>query len=184
MPAGYGWSFPARDELRIGVGSFDPRFHVRETTELLAEDLGRDRVRYQGNWIPHKLRRATEGGVFFAGDSAGHCLPLSAEGIRTALYFGIALGPRAARRRRGPPDPRAGGRDLRRVQRLARVEVQVDAAGAATDPADPPAAARAADPADGSKRFIEWSFNHYLQIAPPDFVPERQAAPQPEPIPS
>ena len=52
----------------------------------------RDRVRYQGNWIPHKLRPATEGGVFFAGDSAGHCLPLTAEGIRTALYFGIALG--------------------------------------------------------------------------------------------
>ena len=92
VPAGYGWSFPARDELRIGVGSFDPRFHVRETTELLAEDLGSERVRYQGNWIPHKLRRATEGGVFFAGDSAGHCLPLTAEGIRTALYFGVALG--------------------------------------------------------------------------------------------
>ena len=92
VPAGYGWSFPAKDELRIGVGSFDPRFHVRETTELLAEDLDADRVRYQGNWIPHKLRRGTEGGVFFAGDSAGHCLPLSAEGIRTALYFGIALG--------------------------------------------------------------------------------------------
>ena len=26
------------------------------------------------------------------GDSAGHCLPLTAEGIRTALYFGIACG--------------------------------------------------------------------------------------------
>ena len=47
---------------------------------------------YQGNWIPHRLRPATEDGVFFAGDSAGHCLPLSAEGIRTALYFGIACG--------------------------------------------------------------------------------------------
>ena len=59
---------------------------------LLTEDLGKEPNEYQGNWIPHKLRRATEGGVFFAGDSAGHCLPLSAEGIRTALYFGIALG--------------------------------------------------------------------------------------------
>jgi flavin-dependent dehydrogenase len=29
VPAGYGWRFPARDEQRIGVGSFDPRFHVR-----------------------------------------------------------------------------------------------------------------------------------------------------------
>src|SRR5436305_2758404 len=92
VPAGYGWSFPARDELRIGVGSFDPRFHVRDTTVQLAEDLDRDAVRYQGNWIPHKLRDATEDGVFFAGDSAGHCLPLTAEGIRTALYFGIACG--------------------------------------------------------------------------------------------
>ena len=26
------------------------------------------------------------------GDSAGHCLPLTAEGIRTALYFGLACG--------------------------------------------------------------------------------------------
>ena len=28
----------------------------------------------------------------FAGDSAGHCLPLTAEGIRTAIYFGLAAG--------------------------------------------------------------------------------------------
>src|SRR6185437_1334022 len=30
VPAGYGWSFPAGEEVRIGVGSFDPRFHVKE----------------------------------------------------------------------------------------------------------------------------------------------------------
>ena len=29
VPAGYGWSFPADGEVRIGVGSFDPRFHVQ-----------------------------------------------------------------------------------------------------------------------------------------------------------
>src|SRR3954471_6940383 len=92
VPAGYGWSFPAGDEVRVGVGSFDPRFHVKDTTVMLAEDLARDPVRYQGNWIPHRLRDATEDGIFFAGDSAGHCLPLTAEGIRTAFYFGIALG--------------------------------------------------------------------------------------------
>src|ERR671932_1299668 len=92
VPAGYGWSFPARDEVRVGVGSFDPRFHVKDTTVLLAEDLGSDTVRYQGNWIPHKLRPATEDGVFFVGDSAGHCLPLTAEGIRPALLFGVACG--------------------------------------------------------------------------------------------
>jgi phosphoribosyl-AMP cyclohydrolase/2-polyprenyl-6-methoxyphenol hydroxylase-like FAD-dependent oxidoreductase len=49
-------------------------------------------VRYQGNWFPHQLRPAVEDGVFFVGDSAGHCFPLSGEGIRTAFYFGIACG--------------------------------------------------------------------------------------------
>ena len=92
VPAGYGWSFPADGELRIGVGSFDPRFHVKDNTVKLAEDLGSDAVRFQGNWIPHKLRDSTEDGIFFAGDSAGHCLPLTAEGIRTALHFGLVCG--------------------------------------------------------------------------------------------
>ena len=90
--AGYGWSFPAGEEVRVGVCSYDPVSHVREGTDLLAADLGHERVRYQGNWIPHELRPPTEAGVFFVGDSAGQCLPLTAEGIRTALYYGVAAG--------------------------------------------------------------------------------------------
>src|ERR671926_714947 len=90
--AGYSWSFPAGDELRVGVGSFDPRDHVKEPTVRLAGDLDVPAVRYQGNWIPHQMRRPIEDGVFFCGDSAGHCLPTTAEGIRTALYFGLACG--------------------------------------------------------------------------------------------
>jgi menaquinone-9 beta-reductase len=168
VPAGYGWSFPAGEELRIGVGSFDPRFHVRKTTELLAEDLGRDRVRYQGNWIPHELRRATEGGVFFAGDSAGHCLPLTAEGIRTALYFGIALGRELRTVFEGRQERDAAAaryaefndrhewkfRWMLRVQRLV--------------PRIPPRLLGPAIRLLGAKRFVDWSFGHYLRIAPPD----------------
>jgi menaquinone-9 beta-reductase len=167
VPAGYGWSFPARDELRIGVGSFDPRFHVRETTELLAEDLGSERVRYQGNWIPHELRPATESGVFFVGDSAGHCLPLTAEGIRTALYFGVALG-------RELRDVYEGGQDRERAAAryaefhdshewkfrwMLRVQRLV--------PRIPPRLLGPMIRLLGSKRFVDWSFQHYLRIAPP-----------------
>jgi len=170
VPAGYGWSFPARDELRIGIGSFDPRFHVKDTTVLLTEDLGKEPNEYQGNWIPHKLRRATEGGIFFAGDSAGHCLPLSAEGIRTALYFGIALG----RELRGVVEGRQSReqaaatyaefndahewkfRWMLRVQRLI--------------PKIPPRILGPAIRLMGSKRFVNWSFTHYLNIAPPAFA--------------
>src|ERR1700742_1545057 len=92
VDAGYGWSFPARDEVRLGVGSFDPHDPVKQPTLRLVEDVAQEPHGYQGNWIPHRLRPATEDGVFFAGDSAGHCLPLTAEGIRTAFYFAIALG--------------------------------------------------------------------------------------------
>jgi flavin-dependent dehydrogenase len=170
VPAGYGWSFPADDEVRVGIGSFDPRFHVRETTELLAEDLGRDRVRYQGNWIPHKLRGATEGGVFFVGDSAGHCLPLTAEGIRTAFYFAIALGRElravldGTRTREEAAARYAAFNDSheRRFRWMLRVQRLI--------PRVPPRLLGPIIRLLGSQRFVDWSFDHYLRIAPPEFA--------------
>jgi flavin-dependent dehydrogenase len=89
---GYAWSVPAGEEQRVGVGSYEPRHHVKDPTVELARRLEVPPVRYQGNWFPHQLRPAAEDGVFFVGDSAGHCFPLSGEGIRTAFYFGIACG--------------------------------------------------------------------------------------------
>jgi menaquinone-9 beta-reductase len=168
VPAGYGWSFPAGDEVRIGVGSFDPRFHVRAKADRLARDLGQDPVRYQGNWIPHRLRRAAEEDVFFVGDSAGHCLPLTAEGIRTALYFGVVL-----------------GRELRNV-----VEGRQTRAQAATRyesfhekhrwkfgcmlfvqralPLVPPRLLTFVIKVAGLRRFLDLAFRHYLRIASTD----------------
>jgi menaquinone-9 beta-reductase len=89
---GYAWSVPAAGERRVGVGSYEPRHHVKEPTREMARRLETDAVRYQGNWFPHALRPAVEDGVLFVGDSAGHCIPLSGEGIRTAFHFGSAAG--------------------------------------------------------------------------------------------
>ena len=177
VPAGYGWRFPADGELRIGVGSFDPRYHVREPTVRLAHDLNADTVRYQGNWIPHALRPATEDGIFFVGDSAGHCLPLTAEGIRTALYFGLACGRELRRVIAGQPDARAGARSLPRASRPGtrspfRWLLRVPAAGPASRRRG---RSRRALRAMSAKRFVDWSFNHYLEIAHPDFVFSDQA---------
>ena len=90
--AGYGWSFPAGSEVRVGIGSFDPADHVKRPTVALAERTGRPAEGYQGNWIPHRVRPATDREVFYAGDSAGQVMPLTAEGIRFALHFGLACG--------------------------------------------------------------------------------------------
>jgi menaquinone-9 beta-reductase len=169
--AGYGWSFPAEDELRVGVGSFWPSHHVKEPTVRLAGDLGLPPQGYQGNWIPHRLRRATEDDVFFAGDSAGHCLPVTAEGIRTALYFGLACG----RELRGVID---GTRT--RAQALARYAAFSDAhrrkfellllAQRAVGQLTPTRALDGVVRAFESRRLTRWAFAHYLAIAPPSFV--------------
>ncbi|HTP23316.1 MAG TPA: NAD(P)/FAD-dependent oxidoreductase [Solirubrobacteraceae bacterium] len=170
VPAGYGWSFPAGGEVRIGVGSFDPRFHVREPTVRLATDLSAKSVRYQGNWIPHALRNATEDGVFFVGDSAGHCLPLTAEGIRTALYFGLAVGRELSDvvgGRRSVADAlssysRFSASHARPFDWMLRCQRLV--------PRVAPRLLAGALHAMEAKRFLDWAFGHYLEIAHPRFV--------------
>jgi flavin-dependent dehydrogenase len=169
--AGYSWSFPAGDEVRVGVGSFDPHDHVKEPTVRLAEDRSLPAVRYQGNWIPHQLRAAVEDEIFFAGDSAGHCLPTTAEGIRTAFYFGLAC-----------------GRELRLVldgrqtrdQALARYAAFCEdhrwafswllRVQHAVGRVNPYPAMTTALQLMSRKRFVDWSFGRYLSIAPPEFV--------------
>jgi flavin-dependent dehydrogenase len=171
VPAGYGWSFPARDELRIGVGSFDPRFHVKDTTVELASDLGQPAERYQGNWIPHKLRDAVSAdGVFFVGDSAGHCLPLTAEGIRTALYFGIAAGRELRAVVEGRQSREAALRSYEAFSAAHRWKFESMLRVQRLVPRVPPRLLAPALRAMASRRFVDWSFGHYLSIAPPSFA--------------
>lgn len=171
IPEGYGWSFPARDEMRVGIGSFIPADHVREPTVRLARDLALPADGYQGNWIPHRLRRAVEDGVFFTGDSAGHCLPVTAEGIRTAFYFGIACGRELRAVVEGRSDRAAAlsrygafsdshswkYETLLRVQRLIGRATGTRAMSSVVG-------------IFGSRPLSAWAFRHYLDIAPPAFA--------------
>jgi flavin-dependent dehydrogenase len=170
VPAGYGWSFPAGDEVRVGVGSFDPRFHVKDPTVQLTHDLGRAADNYQGNWIPHRIREATEGGIFFVGDSAGHCLPLTAEGIRTALYFGIACGRELAAVLEGHRDKAQALARYGRFSAEHRWKFESMLGVQRLIPKVPPRLLTPALQGMARKRFVDWSFNHYLAIAHPSFV--------------
>ena len=175
--AGYSWSFPAREEVRIGVGSFDPRQHVREPTVRLAGDLRADAVRYQGNWIPHRLRRAAEDGIFFVGDAAGHCLPLTAEGIRTAFYFGLACGRELRAVVEGRSDREGALRRYAAFSASHRHAYEAMLRVQRLVPRVPPRLLGVAIRAMGAKRFVDWSFGHYLAIAPPEAMDEAWAAP-------
>jgi flavin-dependent dehydrogenase len=171
--AGYSWSFPAEDELRVGVGSFWPSHHVKEPTVRLAGDLGLPAEGYQGNWIPHQLRPAVEDGVFFAGDSAGHCLPLTAEGIRTALYFGLACGRELravldGRRSRELALQRYGAFSAAHMRKFSWMLRAQQAAGRMTPSRSLTAVVRLLE----NRRLCGWVFDQYLAIAPPSFVAE------------
>jgi flavin-dependent dehydrogenase len=176
VPAGYGWSFPADDEVRVGIGSFDPRFHVKDNTVLLADDLGLPPFGYQGNWIPHELREATgPGPVFFVGDSAGHCLPVTAEGIRTAFYFGIAAGRELRAVIEGRQSRETALERYERFNESHRWKFDTLLKGQRLVPRVHPRVLSPMLNLLSSKRVAEWALDHYLNIAPPEF-----AGPQPD----
>jgi flavin-dependent dehydrogenase len=169
--AGYSWSFPAGDELRVGVGSFWPSHHVKEPTVRLAADLNLPPVGYQGNWIPHQLRPAIEDGIFFVGDSAGHCLPLTAEGIRTALYFGVACGRElravlAGHSTREAALTRYGAFSDSHAWKYRWLLRTQQAIGRMTPSRSVTAIVRGME----QRRISDWAFEHYLAIAPASFV--------------
>jgi menaquinone-9 beta-reductase len=175
--SGYAWSVPAAGERRIGVGSYEPRDHVKEPTNDMAARLDAEPVRYQGNWFPHALRPAAEDGVFFVGDSAGHCFPLSGEGIRTAFYFGIAAGREIRMAVAGKPRERAladygafsdahapAFRLALRLQRLV--------------PALTPRALTALLSVMGRERLCRRAFNWYLEQAHPRIAEDASLIPR------
>ena len=173
---GWGWRVPAGEEVRIGALSFDPRSGVRDEVVELAGRLEREPLGFQGNWFPHRLRTATQDGVFYVGDSAGHCLPLSGEGIRTAFYFGVAAG-------RELRAVLAGEQD--RAAALARYGAFHDRhrrtfAWALTlqrvIPALPPRLLTLVLRVVGAQRLVDRSFGWYLRQAPAEFAARRPAA--------
>jgi flavin-dependent dehydrogenase len=177
--AGYGWCFPAGDERRIGACSYWPDDHVREGTDDLSTDLGTEQVRYQGNWIPHRLRPPTEAGVFFVGDSAGQCLPLTAEGIRTALYYGIAVGREMRAVIEGRRTRKQAATNYTELHDSHRTGFGILLFVQRVLPWIPVGLLGPAFRIYKTQALIDLTFNAYLELAPPSFAAETSGAPGP-----
>lgn len=178
---GYLWSVPAGGEQRVGAGSYDPRRHVKRPTVELARRLDVEAVRYQGNWFPHRLRTAAEDGVFFVGDAAGHCFPLSGEGIRTAFYFGTACGRELAAVLLGRSGKDEALASYARFSRAHRRAFRIALLLQRLVPALPPRLLTALLRAMSRPRVVDRSFGWYLDQAHPSFAsrPGRGRAPDP-----
>jgi geranylgeranyl reductase family protein len=99
IPMGYGWSFPKKNHLSIGLASFRKvKVDFKQLyREYLKDTLGIKEViseKMHGFQIPVSPR--TDGfvkkNVFLVGDAAGFADPLTAEGISNAIFSGRKFG--------------------------------------------------------------------------------------------
>ncbi len=92
VPWGYGWSFPKREHLSVGVGAFRPKARSLKAClfnfgRKLGLQLDPDEVEVKGHFVPlggidrvlHRER------VLLLGDAAGLAEPMTGEGIYYAI---------------------------------------------------------------------------------------------------
>jgi flavin-dependent dehydrogenase len=84
---GYLWDFPAGDHSRVGLLRYRSGGQLKERLARFTEQPTAPE-QIHGGVLPSRLRDAVVDQIFLVGDAAGHCLPLSGEGIRPALVYG------------------------------------------------------------------------------------------------
>jgi len=89
---GITWAFPAADHNRMGFASYLGEAPGTDKLDEFLSDFELHRNRLHGGYLPHALREPIVDNLFLVGDAAGHCLGLTGEGIRPALFFGTQLG--------------------------------------------------------------------------------------------
>jgi flavin-dependent dehydrogenase len=85
-PDGYAWAFPAGAVSRVGVLSYRGRSNLGPALEGFRRHLGLPPGPRHGGYLGTHHAAPVSGGVFVVGDAAGHCLPFSGEGIRSAVW--------------------------------------------------------------------------------------------------
>ena len=131
LAGGYGWVFPKRDHLNIGVGGWK---HVgpklRSNLDQLVSSHGFDPTDLwgvRGHHLPIRQRgsKLVDGNTLLVGDAAGVLDPLTGEGIYGAVWTGKA----AASTIEGYLDGRTGSLDCYRQQVQSRLSPELTVGG-------------------------------------------------------
>lgn len=89
---GYAWVFPCGATTRYGVCSFDKGTRLGPELARFIARWGLEAGATHGGVLAIQRREAVAGELFVVGDAAGRCLPVTGEGIRTAIVDGFACG--------------------------------------------------------------------------------------------
>ena len=90
---GVGWLFPAGKKSRFGVASYvkDSSLH-KQLQKFVEKDFGLKIADFHGGCFCYCQKQPTKDGIFAVGCSAGQTLPLTGEGIRRSINFGLYCG--------------------------------------------------------------------------------------------
>ena len=89
---GYAWVFPAGTTARVGLLSYSGRSRLGPALDRFLRRLDIPAGPRHGGFLRVDLHPPVVDGVFVVGDAGGQCLPLTGEGIRTAVWAGRACG--------------------------------------------------------------------------------------------
>ena len=148
-PWGYGWIFPKRDSVTVGIGGMqrkNPDLKARFARFCAAHRLDPSRARLKGQFLPFCDFRGlpSRGSALVCGDAGGFVDPITGEGIGYAMQSGRLAGAAIAEAVRIGDDARAG--ELYR-QSLAPTLASLASAARWTHAIYPPGLRRAFDAA-------------------------------------
>ncbi|MGH2373273.1 MAG: NAD(P)/FAD-dependent oxidoreductase [bacterium] len=89
---GYAWAFPCGEHTRFGVISYRGRTKVLPALNRFMARFDARPGNVHGGFLATGWTSGAVRGVFTVGDAAGQCLPVSGEGIRTAVLAGTHCG--------------------------------------------------------------------------------------------
>lgn len=178
----FSWVFPAGDHVRAGLATYDGRSSLSEDLRAFLGRRGLGVPEHaHGGYFTSRFGEPVRDGMFVVGDAAGHCLPVSGEGIRPALVFGQLAGRLAERVRTG---------ELALDQALSRYRAYVLSRRRGYDALDrlqsvldhmPDAAYSLLARAMATRRAGGWAVRCYRDVADPDLLTAGRAR---EPVPS
>lgn len=89
---GISWIFPCGDFSRFGVASYTGARKLNEKLDSFLSRYDLERAEVHGGFFCYCLKQPVVGKMFVVGCAQGQTLPLTGEGIRRSIFYGMRLG--------------------------------------------------------------------------------------------